>query len=94
MTGAKLEIPVAGTFGWTTGSLVKARDRRPACYAGIHSMKWFPISALREHPYLVTLKTGFAAWLTSSQVVDSMERETGLEPATSSLGKWTMFCFQ
>ena len=23
-----------------------------------------------------------------------MERETGLEPATSSLGKWAMFCFQ
>ena len=25
---------------------------------------------------------------------DVMERETGLEPATSSLGKWAMFCFQ
>jgi hypothetical protein len=23
-----------------------------------------------------------------------LERETGLEPATSSLGKWAMFCFQ
>ena len=88
MPGAKLGIPVAGTVGWATGSLVKARDRRPARYAGIHSLKWLPSSALREHPYLVTLKTGFPAWLTSSQVVDSMEREMGLEPTTSSLGKW------
>jgi len=23
-----------------------------------------------------------------------LERETGFEPATSSLGKWAMFCFQ
>jgi hypothetical protein len=23
-----------------------------------------------------------------------LERETGVEPATSSLGKWAMFCFQ
>ncbi len=23
-----------------------------------------------------------------------LERETGLEPATSSLGKWAVFCFQ
>jgi hypothetical protein len=28
------------------------------------------------------------------QVIENMERETGLEPATSSLGKWAMFCFQ
>ena len=27
-------------------------------------------------------------------VIEKMERETGFEPATSSLGKWTMFCFQ
>jgi hypothetical protein len=27
-------------------------------------------------------------------VIENMERETGLEPATSSLGKWAMFCFQ
>ena len=23
-----------------------------------------------------------------------LERETGVEPATSSLGKWAMFCFE
>jgi len=28
------------------------------------------------------------------EVIEKMERETGLEPATSSLGKWAMFCFQ
>jgi hypothetical protein len=30
----------------------------------------------------------------SSQVPEKLERETGVEPATSSLGKWAMFCFQ
>ena len=34
--------------------------------------------------------TGFVA---GSKLL-KMERETGLEPVTSSLGKWTMFCFQ
>jgi len=29
-----------------------------------------------------------------AQVIEKMERETGIEPATFSLGKWAMFCFQ
>ena len=28
------------------------------------------------------------------EVIEKMERETGVEPATSSLGKWTIFCYQ
>ena len=28
------------------------------------------------------------------EVIEKMERETGFEPATSSLGKWTIFCYQ
>jgi hypothetical protein len=27
-------------------------------------------------------------------VIENMERETGLEPATSSLGKWAVVCFE
>jgi hypothetical protein len=30
----------------------------------------------------------------SRYVIENMERETGLEPATSSLGIWAMVCFQ
>jgi hypothetical protein len=30
----------------------------------------------------------------SSEVIENMERERGLEPPAYSLGKWTMFCFQ
>lgn len=32
--------------------------------------------------------------LSCPQVIEKMERETGVEPATSSLGKWIRFCFQ
>jgi hypothetical protein len=38
--------------------------------------------------------TAFSRTSDHRQVYENMERETGLEPATSSLGKWAMFCFQ
>jgi hypothetical protein len=44
--------------------------------------------------YLVTSKTRLSRIGSSLQVIEKMERETGFEPATSSLGTWTMFCFQ
>jgi hypothetical protein len=36
---------------------------------------------------LVTSKTRYRATANSSEVIEKMERETGFEPATSSLGK-------
>jgi P-type conjugative transfer protein TrbJ len=46
------------------------------------------------------LRSGLTEWngveevADDSQGLENMERETGFEPATSSLGKWAMFCFQ
>src|ERR1017187_804813 len=36
----------------------------------------------------------FGGYPKSLQVIEKMERETGFEPATSSLGSWAVLCFQ
>jgi hypothetical protein len=38
------------------------------------------------------LMEGLEFWAVCKLLI--LERETGLEPATSSLGKWTIFCYQ
>jgi hypothetical protein len=44
--------------------------------------------------YWSLLNGGYGGYSNSTQIIENMEREMGLEPTTSSLGKCAMFCFQ
>ena len=47
-----------------------------------------PLTGLREVIGSLTHNRIKPEKMNSSQVIENMERETGIEPATSSLGSW------
>ena len=60
----------------------------PARATAYRLFKVLIIKDFQASRYLVTSKTRLPEIGGSLQVIEKMERETGLEPVTSSLGSW------